>query len=146
MKRLVVLVCLVIACASAPALAVPKKDPMARTVQQLQARVIALEARSAVPGPAGRDGRDGSPGAPGVQGLKGEVGLTGARGPAGADGAAGPAGRDGIDGSDGSIITSGIIFFTAGRCPDGWAAFPGDWTIYNAAATSSISVYACTTP
>ena len=52
----------------------------------------------------------------------------------------------GVDGRDGSIITGGIIFFVAGRCPDGWPAFPGDWTISNSAGTSSISVYACTTP
>jgi hypothetical protein len=146
MKRLAVLLCLVIFCASAPALAAPKGDPMRRTVQQLQARIIALEARAPVPGPAGRDGRDGSPGAPGVQGLKGEPGAPGARGPAGADGAAGRDGAAGPAGADGSVITGGIIFFVAGRCPDGWTAFPGDWTVWNTAGTSSISVYACTTP
>jgi hypothetical protein len=137
------------------AAATSRSDPQAamrKTVQQLQARVIALEARAQVAGPQGlpgRDGRDGSPGAPGVRGATGDrgpagaTGMTGTAGPAGANGVDG---RDGTDGRDGSIITGGIIFFVAGRCPDGWASFPGDWTISNSAGTSSISAYACTTP
>ena len=137
------------------AAATPRSDPQAalrKTVQQLQARVIALEARAQVAGPQGlpgRDGRDGAPGAPGVRGATGDRGPTGATGPigpAGPAGANGNDGRDGVDGRDGSIITGGIIFFVAGRCPDGWPPFPGDWTISNSAGTSSISVYACTTP
>ena len=152
MNRLAVLFLTMVCLALAPsALAAPRSDPaaeMRRTVQALQARIIALEARPAQ-GPAGRDGRDGlpgAPGAPGATGLRGEPGLTGPAGPAGPRGADGSAGRDGANGRDGSIITGGIIFFVAGRCPDGWASFPGDWTISNAAGTSSISVYACTTP
>ena len=134
------------------AAAAPKSDPAAelrRTVLALQSRISVLEARALVAGPQGipgRDGRDGSPGAPGVRGAAGATGDRGPAGPAGPAGADGAAGRDGTNGRDGSIITGGIIFFVAGRCPDGWASFPGDWTISNSAGTSSISVYACTTP
>lgn len=151
MKRTLVLFLTMACLALAPsALAAPRPDQeMRRTVQALQARIIALEARAQVAGPQGipgRDGRDGSPGAPGVRGAIGATGDRGPAGPAGPAGADGAPGRDGTDGRDGSIITGGIIFFVAGRCPDGWASFPGDWTISNAAGTSSISVYACTTP
>jgi len=152
MKRTLVLVLTMVCLALAPsALAAPRSDPaqLRKQVQALQARIIALEARAQVAGPQGipgRDGRDGSPGAPGVRGATGATGERGPAGPAGPAGADGAPGRDGTDGRDGSIITGGIIFFVAGRCPDGWASFPGDWTISNAAGTSSISVYACTTP
>jgi hypothetical protein len=151
MKRILVLFLTMVCLALAPsALAAPRPDQeMRRTVQALQARIAVLEARPAAQGPAGRDGRDGQPGSPGAPGVRGAAGATGDRGPAGPAGPAGvdgAPGRDGTDGRDGSIITGGIIFFVAGRCPDGWASFPGDWTISNAAGTSSISVYACTTP
>ena len=132
------------------ALATPRDEPapsLRKQLQSLQARVAALEAQpNPVNGRDGRDGLPGAPGAPGATGLRGEVGPTGPVGPAGPRGADGAAGRDGTNGRDGSIITGGIIFFVAGRCPDGWPAFPGDWTISNSAGTSSISVYACTTP
>ena len=132
------------------ALATPRDEPapsLRKQLQSLQARVASLESRpDPMNGRDGRDGLPGAPGAPGATGLRGEVGPVGPVGPAGPRGADGAAGRDGTNGRDGSIITGGIIFFVAGRCPDGWPAFPGDWTISNSAGTSSISVYACTTP
>jgi hypothetical protein len=152
MKRTLVLVLTMVCLALAPsALAAPRADPaqLRKQVQALQSRIAVLEARPAAQGADGRDGRDGqpgAPGAPGVRGATGERGPAGSTGPAGPAGADGAAGRDGTDGRDGSIVTGGIIFFVAGRCPDGWASFPGDWVIWNAAGTSSISVYACTTP
>ena len=132
------------------ALATPRDEPapsLRKQLQSLQARVASLESRpDPMNGRDGRDGLPGAPGAPGATGLRGEVGPVGPVGPAGPRGADGAAGRDGTNGRDGSIITGGIIFFVAGRCPDGWPPFPGDWTISNSAGTSSISVYACTTP
>jgi len=132
------------------ALATPRDEPapsLRKQLQSLQARVAALEAQpNPVNGRDGRDGLPGAPGAPGATGLRGEVGPTGPVGPAGPRGADGAAGRDGTNGRDGSIITGGIIFFTAGRCPDGWTQFPGEWAIWTRDGSGSISAYACTTP
>jgi len=132
------------------ALATPRDEPapsLRKQLQSLQARVASLESRpDPINGRDGRDGLPGAPGAPGATGLRGEVGMTGPAGPAGPRGADGAAGRDGSNGRDGSIITGGIIFFTAGRCPDGWTQFPGEWAIWTRDGSGSISAYACTTP
>lgn len=98
-------------------------------------------------GPVGRDGRDGVSVA-GPQGPKGDKGEPGESitGPAGPTGPAGRDGVDGVNGRDGTAISGGIIFYVAGRCPDGWTQFPGDWVIYTRSGSGSISVYACTTP
>jgi hypothetical protein len=151
MSRWLSLFLAVVVLALAPAaLASPRNDPqpsLRKQLQALQSRVAALES---LPAPAdGRDGRDGlpgAPGAPGATGLRGEIGPTGPVGPAGPRGADGAPGRDGTHGRDGSIITGGIIFFTAGRCPDGWTQFPGEWAIWTRDGSGSISAYACTTP
>ena len=151
--------CLLLVLSVSPAWARPAEEPALRQkVAALEAKIRLLESRAPKAGPVGpigergpagdrgRDGRDGlngAPGAPGATGLRGEPGLTGATGPAGP---AGPAGANGADGSDGTVISGGAIFFVAGPCPAGWASFGGDWTIWNTAGTSSISVYACTTP
>lgn len=148
MNRVLVLLLTMVCLAVAPAaLAAPRADPaveMRRTIQALQSRIVALEARQ--PGRDGRDGLPGAPGAPGATGLRGEVGPTGPIGLAGPRGADGAPGRDGTNGRDGSIITGGIVFFTAGRCPDGWTQFPGEWAIWTRDGSGSISAYACTTP
>lgn len=149
MKHVLVLALTMICLALAPsAFAAPRPEQeMRRTIQSLQARIAALEARpAAINGRDGRDGLPGAPGAPGATGLRGEVGPTGPVGPAGPRGADGAPGRDGTNGRDGSIITGGIIFFTAGRCPDGWTQFPGEWAIWTRDGSGSISAYACTTP
>jgi hypothetical protein len=157
MRRFAVIAAALLVLCFAPSVAAKpaQEQQLRKQIATLEARVKTLESRAAVPGPPGdrgpagergRDGRDGlngAPGAPGPQGLKGEPGATG---PAGATGHAGPAGADGADGSDGTVISGGAIFFVAGPCPSGWSSFPGDWTIWNSAGTSSISVYACTTP
>lgn len=67
----------------------------------LLARIVALEARAAVPG---RDGRDGAAGVPGEKGLDGKPGTDGTPGRDGRDGARGSVGdkgRDGVHGKDG---------------------------------------------
>ena len=157
MRRFAVIAAALLVLGFAPSVAAKpaQEQQLRKQIATLEARLKTLESRASVPGPPGdrgpagdrgRDGRDGlngAPGAPGPQGLKGEPGATGATGPAGP---AGPAGADGADGSDGTVISGGAIFFVAGPCPSGWSSFPGDWTIWNSAGTSSISVYACTTP
>lgn len=85
----------------------------------LTARIVALEQRSAVPGPAGRDGvdgkdgvagpagpagskgLDGAPGRDGVNGLDGKDGAPGPQGERGPQGEKGEPGRDGRDGQPG---------------------------------------------
>ena len=153
MSRWLCLFLSIVVLALAPAaVAAPRDDALTlrKQLQALQARVAALESKPApAAGRDGRDGMNGAPGAPGATGLRGEVGpagLTGPAGPRGADGAAGRDGTDGAPGRDGSIITGGIIFFTASRCPDGWASFPGEWAIWTRDGSGSITAYACTTP
>ena len=111
-------------------------------------------------GPAGPAGPQGEPGergpagpaglsivgATGPKGDKGEKGDTGATGPVGPAGPAGADGARGADGASGTSISGGIHFYVAGRCPDGWAQFPGDWVIWSRDGGSSISVYDCTSP
>lgn len=69
------------------------------------ARIVALEARAAVPG---RDGRDGSPGVAGEKGMDGKPGLDGAPGRDGRDGTAGAIGEKGMDGLHGKDGLPGL--------------------------------------
>jgi integrin beta 3 len=95
------------------------KDAIRAATSPLMERIVMLEARAAVPGPAGptgavgptgRDGRDGTPGLvgppgpageKGLDGLPGSVGQKGEPGVDGAQGPPGPAGEKGQDGADG---------------------------------------------
>lgn len=81
------------------------------TIADLRTRLIALDARAAVPGPVGpmgAKGDRGEQGEPGQSGVAGEKGERGERGPAGApgldgkDGVPGLNGKDGVDGKDGA--------------------------------------------
>jgi hypothetical protein len=71
-------------------------------------RVVALEARAPVPGPAGRDGIDGKDGAPGERGPQGEPGERGPEGPAGPQGPQGERGETGERGADGKDGRDGL--------------------------------------
>lgn len=72
----------------------------AATVPLLE-RIVALEQRSPVPGPAGERGEKGEPGPPGVAGPHGTGGANGKDGVDGKDGQPGRDGTNGIDGKDG---------------------------------------------
>lgn len=65
----------------------------------LRARMLAVESRSMVPGPAGPQGPQGPQGEQGQPGARGEKGLTGDRGERGE---AGPDGANGLNGKDGA--------------------------------------------
>lgn len=90
----------------------------AATVPLLE-RIIALEARAPVPGPAGEKGEKGEPGAPGISGPRGDGGANGRDGDKGSDGAPGRDGTDGVNGKDGTAGRDGVD----GR--DGQPGVPG---------------------
>lgn len=89
---------------------------MERALGAYSARLEALEARAAVPGPEGekgapgekgQPGNDGEPGAQGPQGERGEPGQQGEKGEPGDPGAPGAAGERGMDGAPGRDGVSG---------------------------------------
>lgn len=77
--------------------------PLLERIDALTARLVAVEARSALPG---RDGRDG---APGPVGERGPVGEHGAPGPVGERGPEGPRGLSGANGLDGEPGARGEV-------------------------------------
>jgi len=77
-------------------------DAIADTLSDLRGRMVAVEARALVPGPAGPQGPQGEPGQP-----LGAVGAVGPAGKDGVDGVSGKDGRDGVDGKDGAPGLSG---------------------------------------
>ena len=101
--------------ATAPLIAA--NEALTAQCRALSDRLEQVEARAAVPGPAGRDGLDGKDGAPGkdgVDGLNGKDGIDGKDGAPGRDGVDGKDGlngdhgKDGIDGQNGAPGRDGI--------------------------------------
>ncbi len=100
----------------APAIAAAVKAAVDRATAPLVTRILSLESRQLVVGPAGErgltgepgtPGLKGDPGAPGVSGERGEKGEPGVPGAAGERGPEGPTGRDGRDGLPGKDGSSG---------------------------------------
>ena len=95
------------------------KAAVAEAVTPLRDKILALEARAPIEGPAGppgpqgergidgADGRNGVDGINGKDGAPGERGLDGLNGKDGADGVSGKDGRDGINGKDGPVGRDG---------------------------------------
>lgn len=77
-------------------------DAIADTLSDLRVRMVAVEARALVPGPAGPQGPQGEPGQPGAVGAVGPAGKDGLNGQDGAQGLPGKDGAAGINGQDGS--------------------------------------------
>lgn len=83
-------------------------DAVKENAADLRERVISMERRSAIPGPAGAKGDDGAPGRDGKDGANGMDGKDGAPGLNGKDGAAGLNGKDGTNGVDGKDGAAGL--------------------------------------
>jgi hypothetical protein len=85
----------------------------------LAARIVELEARAPVAGPAGQQGEKGADGRDGVDGKNGSDGKDGLAGKDGLNGKDGLDGRDGVDGKDG---------LTGERGPEGRMPVARAWT------------------
>lgn len=90
-----------------PVVSLAVVDNLKETISDLRARLLVLDTRAAVPGPAGPAGPKGDAGANGEPGARGADGRDGAPGKDGAPGAAGKDGSNGIDGKDGAAGLNG---------------------------------------
>lgn len=83
-------------------------DALKETIADQRARIMALETRAAVPGPAGPPGPKGDDGGIGPQGATGPAGEKGESGECGADGAPGARGEKGEPGINGKDGANGL--------------------------------------
>lgn len=98
------------------------------SINDLTARVVALESTDPVPGPQGPPGADGATGPQGPEGVAGPQGPQGMMGSQGIQGIQGPQGAAGVDGATGPQGPAGVVSFGSDNTAGGTNALAGHTT------------------